>query len=1081
MTRNYLLLSAVAAAAAVTTSVSAQEADQGAQLEEIVVTGSYLYTGIDSPSPVVVISGDELVMTAPADLGTYFFDNVTQNASNDPQAQITADGQSRARSIRTANINLRGLGSENTLVLLNGRRFIENPVPDFGGWRAVDINSLVPRIAIGRADLLLDGGSATFGSDAVAGVVNTITRNDFEGFDFAMDGRFFEEEAGSKNITLAALWGAGNDTSHIIAAVEWHETDRLSIDIATGDFSNDPNVLPPPSGIGLDEQDFLGAASTVARGRGPTWGDPDCGNPAFGPPILRYYQAYEGDNDEVYAIGTGPEPDPNRGMDFCAQPNGFTPNQILQNDTEQLSFFIAASHDFSDKLTASVELNMARQRFKDIEFWGDRNARGWIPDQPSGLGTEFAMPADHPGLAWIFDTANTYGYQDINDFAFDQEVGLPFGVLPATPACTTGDIAAGLCDVRRGFTPAAVQTQGIYQLGETLPFLYQTDGFQEQDLWRAAFTLEGEINGDWSWKTDATAAYSTVRNGARDLVKRRYPEAIQGLGGPNCDPATGTAGADQCYWYNPFMSSALPDAASIAPAGAGASQTGLANNREMVDWLTPMRTDIFNAEFYSFDALVTGFFGDLPGGPIGLAIGAGVRQDFVERNADQIVNAGETATLGVFNDWGGKQKISSVYTELALPVRADLDIQLAARYEDYQDGFSQVTPKIATLWAPRDDLVLRASWGQSFKGPSTVHLSSSTIFQGMASGQVTVFNPNVNGGENVRYGNRGLDGAGSHETRANPLLEPQESDNWSLGFDWDVTDNISFGATYVGINFTDIISSPTYPQTIGNLNCILTTAAGIPANLDGSELFVQPIRGARPRTDELLYHVEVGGETAVGGACIIPRDEAARRLLPPTTDVGGRFEPTIIDNHALAFTSPRNIAFLETEQLDLRASMFWDTPIGLVSFTPNVTIVLKFDYPTTDGSENNQCPGGVCDGVGRTVPRGTSGVQSMARWRGTLIGGLSRGDHNFRLTARYTDSINPEFDDLSENQKATFVHDSGLWTADVSWFWSMTAASSLNLSIRNVFAQDPPENNRNGFFNRNRRTFTLQYAHSFAN
>ena len=94
MTRKYLLLSAVAAAAAVTTSVSAQEADQGAELEEIVVTGSYLYTGLDSPSPVVVISGDELVMTAPADLGTYFFDNVTQNDSNDPPAQITADGSS---------------------------------------------------------------------------------------------------------------------------------------------------------------------------------------------------------------------------------------------------------------------------------------------------------------------------------------------------------------------------------------------------------------------------------------------------------------------------------------------------------------------------------------------------------------------------------------------------------------------------------------------------------------------------------------------------------------------------------------------------------------------------------------------------------------------------------------------------------------------------------------------------------------------------------------------------------------------------------------------------------------------------
>ncbi|MCZ6475674.1 MAG: hypothetical protein O6700_05085, partial [Gammaproteobacteria bacterium] len=75
MTRNYLLLSALASAAAVT-SVSAQEADQAAELEEIVVTGSYLFSGLDSPSPVHVISGDDLVSAAPTDLATFFFDNV---------------------------------------------------------------------------------------------------------------------------------------------------------------------------------------------------------------------------------------------------------------------------------------------------------------------------------------------------------------------------------------------------------------------------------------------------------------------------------------------------------------------------------------------------------------------------------------------------------------------------------------------------------------------------------------------------------------------------------------------------------------------------------------------------------------------------------------------------------------------------------------------------------------------------------------------------------------------------------------------------------------------------------------------
>ena len=102
----------------------AQE-DEQPTLEEIVVTGSYLYTGVDSPSPVSVISGEDLVSFAPPDLASYFFDNVPQNYSSENSQQTQNQGQRRARSIRNASINLRGLGDENTLVVLNGRRTIQ--------------------------------------------------------------------------------------------------------------------------------------------------------------------------------------------------------------------------------------------------------------------------------------------------------------------------------------------------------------------------------------------------------------------------------------------------------------------------------------------------------------------------------------------------------------------------------------------------------------------------------------------------------------------------------------------------------------------------------------------------------------------------------------------------------------------------------------------------------------------------------------------------------------------------------------------------------------------------------------------
>jgi outer membrane receptor for ferrienterochelin and colicin len=177
-----------ASVAAFSTTTLAQE-DQGALLEEIVVTGSYLYTGIDSPSPVSVISGENMVAFAPPDLASFFFDNVPQNYTNEAIAETQNQGQRRVRSIRNVSINLRGLGDENSLVVLNGRRTINYPVADGTGWYRTDINSIVPRIAVQRTELLLDGGSAIFGSDPVAGVANFVTRNNFHGFDFSLDSR----------------------------------------------------------------------------------------------------------------------------------------------------------------------------------------------------------------------------------------------------------------------------------------------------------------------------------------------------------------------------------------------------------------------------------------------------------------------------------------------------------------------------------------------------------------------------------------------------------------------------------------------------------------------------------------------------------------------------------------------------------------------------------------------------------------------------------------------------------------------------------------------------------------------------
>ena len=148
-------------------------------LEEVIVTGSYLFNEVDSPSPVDVITGDQLFDTPSSNLSDFFYYEVPQNFGAEATRYQDGGSGNHRSGARNTRINLRGLGSENTLVLLNGNRVVDTPNPDTSGWRNADISNLVPRIAVQRIQILHDGASATYGTDAVAGVVNFVTRNDF--------------------------------------------------------------------------------------------------------------------------------------------------------------------------------------------------------------------------------------------------------------------------------------------------------------------------------------------------------------------------------------------------------------------------------------------------------------------------------------------------------------------------------------------------------------------------------------------------------------------------------------------------------------------------------------------------------------------------------------------------------------------------------------------------------------------------------------------------------------------------------------------------------------------------------------
>jgi iron complex outermembrane recepter protein len=214
---------AVGGAVVVSSLVASTAFAQGAPdpAEEVIVTGSRIARGSDFESPAPVITVDRSAIEKSG------YNNLQQLMEKMPvngQGAFSTRGNNQDSTANgAASISLRGLGADATLVLVNGRRvaissFAENITTNF-----VDINS-IPVSAIERVEVLKDGSSAVYGSDAVAGVVNIILRKDFEGLEVsggygAADG--YDETSGS------LMWGIGDDDSNVTFVLDYFKNTNL--------------------------------------------------------------------------------------------------------------------------------------------------------------------------------------------------------------------------------------------------------------------------------------------------------------------------------------------------------------------------------------------------------------------------------------------------------------------------------------------------------------------------------------------------------------------------------------------------------------------------------------------------------------------------------------------------------------------------------------------------------------------------------------------------------------------------------------------------------------------------------------
>jgi iron complex outermembrane recepter protein len=217
-------------------AVRAQEAPQPAteQLQTVVVTGSLIKRAdFDTPSPLQVLTADDLKNS-----GFTSISDVLRNLSANGQGTLT---QTNPFSFAGggSGVALRGLTVGATLTLVDGERMVAYPLTDDGQRSFVDVSS-IPFSVVDRVEVLKDGASAEYGSDAIAGVVNVIIKKSFTGFQFnAEGGETGKHDGATEHINgIAGVGDLDNDGYNAFISVEWRHQDEIYLDNRHGLWTN---------------------------------------------------------------------------------------------------------------------------------------------------------------------------------------------------------------------------------------------------------------------------------------------------------------------------------------------------------------------------------------------------------------------------------------------------------------------------------------------------------------------------------------------------------------------------------------------------------------------------------------------------------------------------------------------------------------------------------------------------------------------------------------------------------------------------------------------------------------------------
>jgi iron complex outermembrane receptor protein len=697
------LVQALGAGVALSVIAAGAHAQTAQRVEKIEVTGSHVKRlDTETVAPVEVITREQIQRSG-APTVAEFLRNIPANTGGSFSESFTNSFASGA-----SGISLRGLGQKATLVLLNGRRvtgfgFAQNLQDTF-----VDLNS-IPTAAIERIEVLKDGASAIYGSDAIAGVVNIILRKDYRGVEATAQTGYYEGKHDYRVGITAGTGDLSRDGYNVFGTVDYYKRDLVLLSDTKFGASRDYRYLP-------------GGRNNTSLTAGGTWRQLN----AAGTALTNNFRAISECAQLGGTVLTGPQA-VEQGLLAATSAQALATNTFCSKDinnqltalpkAERVGFLGRATKEFSANATGYAELALSRvENFQTFTapFFNTTALR------QTGAGlSPFAYTANFaPGAG-----------------------GNPFSTL----ARITGNM--------------------------------QDFGTRDQKTVSDTVRVLAGLTYAWrNWDLDSAIGWSRneVDQSNLNRISLSGTSGVLGIP-PTLQPPVPTVTNTPLNLDRPSLTSdATRDAMRINVKREAKSELSFADTKASTE------------------------FGRLPGGAIGLAVGAEVRREKLNDRPDpaaqngEILGQGITATDGSRNSYAG-------FAEVSLPITRIIEANVAGRYDHYSDYGSSSVPKFGLKIRPTNSLLLRANWGRGFRAPTLPEISPS-----VATFFVSVNDPVT-----------GLNGTQiSGVFAGNPSLKAEKSESGTAGFVFEPTTNMSFGANYFNIDWKDLVSSDSFQELV---------------------------------------------------------------------------------------------------------------------------------------------------------------------------------------------------------------------------------------------------------------------------